>query len=232
MKKISILAGIGMAALLAGGVAVWGGGSDRALAQSAGGDTLEQGGGADEEALRIRSEIQNDPVAPTIAPQGHDVTVVVFADYQCPFCRKLHPTLETLIEEDPKVKVVFRDWPVFGAGSEEAARAAIASTWQDKHAAFNDAMMTMPGRVTSESIRAAADKAGVDWAKLEADLAAHEDEIEGALRRNAQYAAMLGLQGTPAMLVGPYLIPGAIGVAGLREAVTLARTDPEGTGVQ
>ena len=232
MKKVSIFAGVGMAALLAGGIVIWQGGTDPALAQSTAGDAPGSAEEPDEEALRIRSQIQNDPVAPTIAPQGHDVTLVVFADYQCPFCRKLHPTLETLVEEDPKVKVVFRDWPVFGAGSEEAARAAIASTWQGKHAAFNDAMMTMSGRVTSESIRAAADKAGVDWKKLQADLDAHEDEIEGALRRNAQYAAMLGLQGTPGMLVGPYLIPGAIDIAGLRKAVSLARTDPEGTSVQ
>jgi protein-disulfide isomerase len=232
MKKVSVLAGLGMVALLAGGVAIWQGGSDPAVAQSAAGDAPGLGEEPDEEALRIRSQIQNDPIAPTIAPQGHDVTLVVFADYQCPFCRKLHPALETLIEGDPKVRVVFRDWPVFGAGSEEAARAAIASNWQDKHAAFNDALMTMPGRVTSESIRAAADQAGVDWTKLQADLAAHEDEVEGALRRNGQYAAMLGLQGTPGMLVGPYLIPGAIDLAGLRKAVSLARADPEGTSVQ
>lgn len=232
MRKLPIFAGLGMAALLTGGAAVWAGGSEPALAQSAGGDASDTDPAPDDEALRIRSQIQNDPIAPTIAPQGHDVTLVVFADYQCPFCRKLHPALETLVEEDHKVKVVFRDWPVFGAGSEEAARAAIAATWQGKHAAFNNALMTMPGRVTSESIRAAADKAGVDWSQLQADLAAHEDEIGGVLRRNAQYAAMLGLQGTPGMLVGPYLIPGAIDIAGLREAISLARTDPEGTSVQ
>lgn len=226
MKKLPILAGIGMATLLAGGLVLWNGENDPALAQPASGETPGQ------EALRARSEIQNDPVAPTIAPQGHDVTVVVFADYQCPFCRKLHPTLERLVDQDPKVKLVYRDWPVFGPASEAAARAAIASTWQDKHAEFNDALMTMSGRVSSQSIRAAADRAGVDWAQLQSDLAAHEDEIDGALRRNAQYAAMLGLQGTPALLVGPYLIPGAVDEAGLREAVSLARSDPEGASAQ
>lgn len=226
MKKLPILAGIGMATLLAGGLALWSGENDQAQAQSLSSDTPEQ------ESLRARSQIQNDSVAPTIAPQGHDVTVVVFADYQCPFCRKLHPTLETLVDEDPKVKLVYRDWPVFGPASEEAARAAIASTWQDKHAEFNDALMTMSGRVSSESIRAAADRAGVDWAQLQSDLTAHKDEIDGALRRNAQYAAMLGLQGTPALLVGPYLIPGAIDETGLREAVSLARSDPEGASAQ
>ncbi len=227
MKKWAIIASLGLATLLAGGTAMRTVGSDHAFLQSSGADKA-----LEDDSARIRSQIQSDPVAPTIAPQSHDVTLVVFADYQCPFCRKLHSALETLMAQDPKVKIVFRDWPVFGAGSEEAARPAIASTWQGKHAAFNDALMTMPGRVNSESIRIAADKAGVDWLQLESDLTAHKDEIEGALRRNAEYAAMLGLQGTPGMLVGPYVIPGAIDIAGLREAVSLARTDPDGTSVE
>ncbi|MFA6032152.1 MAG: DsbA family protein, partial [Myxococcota bacterium] len=76
------------------------------------------------EGLRIRHEIQNDPVAPTIAPKGYDVTIVMFSDYQCPFCRKVHPVVENLMASDKKVKLVYRDWPIFGAPSTEAARAA------------------------------------------------------------------------------------------------------------
>lgn len=226
MKTLTIAAGIGMAALLAGGVALWSGDADPAQARQASSDTSSA------DALRIRSQIQNDPVAPAIAPQGHDVTIVVFSDYQCPFCRKLHPSLEALVNEDPKVKLVFRDWPVFGAASTEAARAAIASKWQGKHAAFNDALMTTTGKLTSDSIRVAAGKAGVDWAKLQADLTAHKAEIDAVLDRNSRYAAMLGLQGTPGMLIGPYLIPGGIDLRGLREAVALARRDPNGTASQ
>ncbi|EQB11606.1 hypothetical protein L288_03155 [Sphingobium quisquiliarum P25] len=226
MKKLPIVAGIGMAALLAGGVALWSGEADPAQARQSSSDTPSA------DALRIRSQIQNDPVAPAIVPQGYDVTVVVFSDYQCPFCRKLHPSLEALVNQDPKVKLVFRDWPVFGAASTEAARAAIASKWQGKHAAFNDALMKTTGKLSSASIRSAAAKAGVDWTKLQADLTAHKAEIDGVLDRNGRYAAMLGLQGTPAMLIGPYLIPGGTDLGGLREAVALARRDPNGTASQ
>lgn len=80
------------------------------------------------EGRRVRSQIQNDPVAPTVNPKGADVTLVMFTDYQCPFCRKVHPVLEQLQRDDPKVKIVYRDWPIFGAGSEEAARVAIPSS--------------------------------------------------------------------------------------------------------
>lgn len=181
-----------------------------------------------EEGRRIRAQIQNDPVAPTIAHKDADVTLVMFSDYQCPFCRKVHPVLEQLLREDRKVRVVYRDWPIFGAGSEEAARAAIASKYQGKHAAFNDALMKMQGKVTSQSIRAAANEAKVDWERLQADLKTHEDEIGGAIGRTSQYAAMMGLSGTPGLLVGPYLIPGAIDIGGLREAVAAARANPDG----
>lgn len=180
------------------------------------------------EGLRVRNEIQNDPVAPTIAPAGYDVTIVMFSDYQCPYCRKVHPVVESLMASDKKVKLVYRDWPIFGAPSTEAARAAIASKWQGKHASFHGALMKMPGKVSSETIRAAADKAGVNWTKLQSDLVAHKDEIDGALSRSSRQAAMLGLQGTPGFLIGPYLIPGGIDLAGLRKAVDLARTAPNG----
>lgn len=199
--------------------------ADRAQAQAvdAAGDTRRRADGQ-----RIRAEIQNDPLAPTIARKGSDVTLVMFSDYQCPFCRKVHPVIEQLLREDPKVKVVYRDWPIFGAASIEAADVAIAAKYQGKHAAFNNALMRTPGEVSSQTIRAAAIKAGVDWARLQADLRAHRNDIDRLIDRNRRYAAMMGLSGTPALLVGPYLIPGAVDLGGLRKAVVLARSAPHG----
>lgn len=225
MKKWPLFILLGAAALLIGTLVLRTEGDGAAQAQTGPGEAAADA----QEAARARAEIQNDPVAPTFAPKGYDVTLVMFTDYQCPYCRKVHPVLEELKRSDPKVRIVYRDWPIFGAPSVEAARAAIASTYQGKHAAFNDALMAMPGKVSSQGIRAAADKAGVEWNRLQADLERHDDEIDAALGRTSKYAAMMGLSGTPALLVGPYLIPGAIDIAGLRGAVELARTAPNGT---
>ena len=224
MKKWSIAALLGAVVLLIGTLILQAEGDGMAQAQP--GPSLSQSEA--QEALRIRAEIQNDPLAPTYAPKGYDVTLVMFTDYQCPYCRKVHPVLEELKRADPKVRIVYRDWPIFGDPSVEAARAAVASTYQGKHSAFNDALMAMPGKVTSAGIRAAARKSGVDWARLQSDLEKHGSEIDQALGRTSKYAAMMGLSGTPALLVGPYLIPGAIDIDGLRRAVELARTDPTG----
>ena len=172
------------------------------------------------EALR---KIADDPIAPKLAPQGYDVTIVSYADYQCPYCRKVHPMLEQLAREDSKVRIVCRDWPIFGAASEEAAKAAIASQWQGKHAEFNDALMRIPGKLDSVKIHSAAKAAGVDWARLQTDLDVRSGEIAALIDRTNAQAAELGLPGTPALIVGHTLIPGAPDYAGLTEAVRSAR---------
>lgn len=178
---------------------------------------------ASAEAMAARAEIADDPITPKLAPEGYDVTIISYSDYQCPFCRKIHPELERLAQEDGKVRIVYRDWPIFGPASEEAARMAIASQWQNKHPQFNDALMRTDGKLNSEKIRAAANSAGIDFARLERDMEAREDDIDAVLRRTAMQAAQMGLQGTPAMLVGPYMIPGAVDYAGLTRAVEEAR---------
>lgn len=178
---------------------------------------------ASEEAMAARAAIADDPIAPKLEPADHDVTIVFYTDYQCPFCRKVHPELNRLAEDDGRVRIVYRDLPLFGAASEEAARAAIASQWQGKHAEFNDALMQTQGRLDSEKIRAAADRAGVDWAQLQRDLQERRSEIDGLIGRTRMQAAQMGLQGTPALLIGPYMVPGAINFEGLTEAVALAR---------
>lgn len=172
-----------------------------------------------------RAQIRNDPLAPRRTQRGADVTLVLFSDYQCPYCRRLHPMIEQLLREDPKVSVVYRDWPILSQGSVDAAKAAIAASYQGKHKAMDAALMQIPGRIGAPDIREAARRAQVDWARLQADLKAHKDDIEALLGRSDLYATMLGLSGTPAMLVGPYLVPGAVDMAGLRKVVNLARSE-------
>lgn len=224
MKYKGILA-LGAVALLAGGLLLaWQSTPDPALAsQPAGGDPASSA-----EAAAERRKIADDPIAPKHAPQGYDLSIVFYTDYQCPYCRMLHKTLERLAADDGKIRIVYRDWPIFGAPSIDAAKAAIASQWQGKHAEFNDALMQIEGKLDSAKIRAAADKAGVDWERLQTDLKARKSDIDGLLNRTSRQAAMMGLQGTPALLVGPYLAPGALDYATLARAARLAREFEQG----
>ena len=107
-----------------------------------------------------------DEAAPAVKPAHYDVTIVEYMDYQCPYCRATHQPLKQLLAQDKKVRVIFRDWPIFGQASEAAALVAIASKYQGKYVATHDALMETPLPLNQDKIRTAAKKAGVDWDRL------------------------------------------------------------------
>lgn len=221
MKKWPLI--MGGSAVLAGGVLFAMQGSNSSADETVQAAGAPKDAASSEAALAERRKITDDPVAPKFEPADYDVTIVTYSDYQCPFCRKVHPVLERIAREDGKVRIVYRDWPIFGPASEEAASAAIASQWQGKHAAFNDALMRTEGKLDSVKIRAAANAVGVDWARLQRDVRGRKSEIDALIGRTSRQAAEMRLQGTPALLIGPYLVPGAIDYAGLSKAVSAAR---------
>ncbi|WP_256752842.1 DsbA family protein [Mesorhizobium sp. Mes31] len=169
-------------------------------------------------------QVMNDPDMPFLGAKNADVTIAEFMDYNCPYCRKSHPALKQLLATDRRVRVLYKEWPIFGPVSEYAAEQALASRWQGKYEVAHDALMTAPRRYTStDEVRAALKAAGLDLVRLDADAAAHSVEIHRLLARNNQQAETIGLQGTPAWIVGPFLIPGGLDFAQLQEAVAEAR---------
>jgi protein-disulfide isomerase len=173
-----------------------------------------------EEARKFFTE---DPDAPMIAPEGFDVTIVEYLDYQCPACRSTREPLRQLLAKDKKLRVVFRDWPIFGPASESAARLAVASQYQGKYFDFHDALLTTPRPLTDEKIKAAAIKSGVDWKRLQTDLKSHERDIEDLLARNGEQADLLGLDGTPGFIIGTTQSFGGMTLKELEQSVREAR---------
>lgn len=177
-----------------------------------------------DEARRYFTE---DPDAPAVAPTGYDVTIVEYLDYQCPACRATYQPLKQLLARDKKVRVIFRDWPIFGDASAHAALIAIASKYQGKYLAVHDALLETPRPLTNEKIEAAARKAGVDWPRLQKDLAAHSEDIEDLLARNDQQAQLLGLDGTPGFIIGSTQSFGGMTLEQLEASVKEARGEAE-----
>lgn len=173
-----------------------------------------------EEARKYFTE---DPDAPMIAPKGYDVTIVEYVDYQCPACRTTHGPLMKLAEKDKKVRIIFRDWPIFGPASESSARLALASKYQGKYLEFHAALMNTERPLTDEKIKAAAVKAGVDWARLQKDKATHSQDIEDLIARNETQADILGLDGTPGFIIGDTQSFGGMTLEQLEQAVAEAR---------
>ena len=189
-------------------------------------DTPATAPAASESAELDREAFTEDKVAPMVKPEQYDLTIVEYTDYQCPFCKAAHPALQKLLASDKKVRLIYRDWPIFGAQSIAAARVAIGSKYQGKHAQVHDALMKAPRPLTDQSIRAAVTKSGADWTLLQADMKKNSAEIDALLERNNEQAESLGLQGTPAFIIGTYLHEGGLDYTSLKESVHEARTKP------
>jgi protein-disulfide isomerase len=171
-----------------------------------------------------KAQILSLPATPYDGAPAGDVTVVEYLDFNCPYCRKVAVSLRDLMTADRKVRVLYKDWPIFGRVSIYAARATLAAKWQNRYLAAHNILINTPTRLASEGqIRERLGFAGVDLARLDNDLAAHGDEIDAILARNDAEARALGFEGTPGIVIGDLLIPGALGVDDLQSLVRLAR---------
>lgn len=161
--------------------------------------------------------------APVHSPKGANLTIVYFFDYQCPACRQYHNDVRGVFNADPRLRIIYRDTPIFGTRSEAAARAAIAAKYQRKHTAMHHTLMTQPLPLDDVAIRAAAKRAGVDWARLERDLATHRKAIDAQIAQNQNLSEAGGISGTPAFIVGDTLSDGALDRKGLLAEIADAR---------
>ena len=155
-----------------------------------------------------RDLLENDPNAPVLGNPEGDVTVVEFFDYNCPYCRRVKPHIEALLEEDPNVRLVYREWPILGDGSVFAARAALASREQGKYEEFHWALMGMAGRAEEASVIQVAEQVGLDIAQLRRDMKA--PEIDAHIAASMELSRALGFNGTPSFVIGDALVPGVI----------------------
>lgn len=173
--------------------------------------------------------ILNDPAAPVGGNPKGDVTIVAFLDYNCPFCKKATPQIEKLIRTDGQIRLVYKDWPILTEASVYGARLALAANYQGQYERAHDALMAVPGRRNGEDVMLAAVKnSGVDMDRLKTDLKAHDADISALIKRNAGQAEALGLQGTPAFLIGPFLVAAALDYEQYKKIVDQTRAAKKG----
>jgi protein-disulfide isomerase len=151
--------------------------------------------------------IFRSPLAYVAGNPDGDVTVVEFFDYNCGFCRRALPDVVKLIENDDKVRVVFKEFPIFGEESEAAAKVALAAGKQGKYFEMHQKLFSTPGKADKEKALRVASELGLDIPQLEKDM--EDPSIQEALDQNKELAQKLGLQGTPLYLIGDQVVPGA-----------------------
>ena len=156
-----------------------------------------------------RNEIRHDPGSVVGGNVSGDVTVVEFFDYRCGVCKRVHPIVNQLIKRDGKIRFVYKEWPILGAQSVYASRAAIASRKQgdDKYLKFHDRMMAARQALTPDAVMKMASRAGIDTARLKRDM--RSSDIDKILQRNFDLAQSLKLNGTPSFLIDDTLLHGA-----------------------
>ena len=150
-----------------------------------------------------------------------DVTVVEFFDYACGYCRQALPDIDKLLASDKKVRIVYRELPILGPQSEEAARLGLAVAKMGGNYGVYHRALFGAGRPTSDTINAAVTKAGVNLKAARA--LASSDIITKEIQSNLALQQGLGLSGTPSWVIGNQLIGGAVGYDELKAAVAEAR---------
>ncbi|HEX3858759.1 MAG TPA: DsbA family protein [Pseudolabrys sp.] len=157
-------------------------------------------------------------------PQGN-VTFVEFFDYNCGYCKRAMSDMLTLLKDDPKLKVVLKEFPVLGPGSVEAARVAVAVRMQDKsgqkYLEFHQKLLGGRGQADQAHALAAAKDVGMDMARINKDM--NSPEVKTTLEENLKLAEALGLNGTPSYVIGSDVIVGAVGLPALEEKINTAR---------
>jgi protein-disulfide isomerase len=169
--------------------------------------------------------IFNSPRGVTVGNKDGDVTFVEFFDYNCGYCKKAMTDMVEIMKDDPKLKVVLKEFPVLGPGSVEAAQVAVAVRMQDptgkKYLAFHQNLLSGRGQADKARSMAAAKEAGLDMARLEKDFSS--PEVRATIEENFKLAESMGMNGTPSYVIGKQVIIGAVGIDALKEKISNAR---------
>jgi len=170
-----------------------------------------------------RDAVLRDQEIPVLGnPQG-DLTVVEYFDYQCPYCKKIAPEIAKVVREDGKIRLVLKDWPIFGPISKSAAELALAAKYQNKYQEAHDALIGAKEKLSDANISELLTKAGIDAEKTRQDLQAHQKTIADVLIHNNAQADAFGFQGTPGFIVGFFRVPGVVEMKVFKQIIADAR---------
>lgn len=170
-----------------------------------------------------QEEVFFDKDAPVLGNPKGDVTIVEYFDYQCPYCKKVHPVLEKVVKEDGNVRLVLKDWPVFGDVSVFASQAVLGAARIGKYEIAMAALMKTPGKLSIEDVEKLLTGVGLTMKELAASVNKHIETISGLLDRNYAQALGFNFSGTPSFVIGTATFAGVLDEKGFKDAISKAR---------
>jgi protein-disulfide isomerase len=176
-----------------------------------------------DEKVLTEALVLRDPDVPVVGNPNGDISIVEWFDYNCPYCRKVAPELRQVVEDDGKVRLVLKDWPILGEVSKLSARLVLAARYQDKFLPAHEALIGVASRLTEPRVRELLAGAGVDMDRLNKDLDANGKAIDAVLARNNEQALAFEFRGTPSFIVGKYRVPGVLSMNQFEQAIADAR---------
>ncbi len=155
---------------------------------------------------RIKVGLNNAPIK---GAKDAPITIVEFSDFQCPFCKRVNPTMDQLLKDyEGKVRVAFRQHPLsFHKQAMPAAKASLAAHEQGKFWEMHDELFEIQRQLTDENILKAAKKIGLDIKKFEKDW--KSNKYDAQIQEDIKFARSNGATGTPAFFVNGVYVKGA-----------------------
>ncbi|MDB2324291.1 DsbA family protein [Alphaproteobacteria bacterium] len=186
-------------------------------------DALQQLAEREEKArldagLAFLSMSDGDPVMGN--PDG-SLVIYEFSDYNCGYCKRVFGPIQQVLAEDDDIRFVVKEFPILSQSSLIAAQAAIAAHGQGVFPQYHATMMTNPGAISMDTILAAARDAGADLGRLQSDM--RSPETAAIINRTRQSAEQLQISGTPGLVIGSLIIPGAVSGEELRRLIAEER---------
>lgn len=171
------------------------------------------------------AELYQDQATPAVGGGASTaVDVVEFFDYRCPYCKRVDPAIRKLVEDNPNVRVIFKELPILGPESLLAAKASVASYRQGAYLKFHEALMAESGSLTQDALSGIAARLGLDMQKFTADM--ESPAVAALIERTQKLASALQIEATPTFIIGGELVKGALDADDLRSRVAKAQTRP------
>ena len=168
-------------------------------------------------------QLLNDADSQVLGNAQSDCVIVEFFDNQCPYCQANEPELQKLLKQDPRVKLILKEFPILGPISVTAAKAALAAVKQGKYLQLHAALLAHKGHYDKAAlVDEIAKSAGLDLDRLHKDM--ESPEIAAELAKNIDLGKALNITGTPGFVIGDQIVPGAANMDELKKYVANACT--------
>jgi len=168
-----------------------------------------------------RAAIYDDPDDYTYGNPKGDVTIVEFFDYTCGHCKRSFQPLMDFVDADGNIRLILKEFPILGPRALDAAKAALAARKQGRYIEMHRAIFEHEGQLTEKALMEIAAKAGLDGPKLKKDM--EDPKLMDVFARHYALAEALGIEGTPAFIIGGEMLPGAVDKERLTRVVAEAR---------